>query len=167
MKKIFLIMFIFVISAVVPVAAENAPVLKAGVSLEKQVPNTLMGTWRVAAVRQKTDSPQTFKGTSVDIWNLSRTGDVINLSNPFTGASASITVNYVNKNTIKFTKTGDYDNQKLTDCVEITILGSKFTGVNTLSLVTYSDVDNSVVNTKTATYLLKGEKISGADIIGK
>lgn len=167
MKKIFLIMFICIFAVFVPVSAEDTPVLKAGVSLEKQVPNTLMGTWRVAAVRQKTDSPQSFKDKSVDIWNLSRTGDVIKLSNPFTGATASITVNYVNKNTIKFTKVGDYDNQKLTDSVEITISGGSFTGVNTLSLVTYSDVNKSVVNTKTATYILKGEKISGADVIGK
>lgn len=167
MKKIFLIIFIFLCAAGIQAVAEDAPVLKAGVSLEKRVPNTLMGTWRVAAALKETDSPQNFKKSSVDIWNLSRTGDVINLSNPFTGASASITVNYVNKNTVKFTKIGDYDNQKLTDCVEITISGGSFTGVNTLSLVTYSDINNSVVNTKTATYILKGEKISGADIIGK
>ena len=73
----------------------------------------------------------------------------------------------MNKNTIKFTKTGDYDNQKLTDSVEITIVGNSFTGVNTLLLRTYSDADNSLISEKKATYVLKGEKISGADILGK
>ncbi len=167
MKKILLIIMIFAAVTGMPSFAENLPVLKAGVSLEKRVPATLMGTWRVAAALKNTDSPQNFKQTSVDIWNLSRTDDVINLSNPFTGASASITVNYVNKNTIKFTKTGDYDNQKLTDSVEITIVGNSFTGVNTLLLRTYSDADNSLISEKKATYVLKGEKISGADILGK
>ena len=126
-----------------------------------------MGTWRVAAVLKDTDSPQNFKNMSVDIWNLSRTNDVITLSNPFTGASASINVSYVNKNTIKFTKVGDYDNQRLTDSVEITINGNSFTGKNYLKLVTYSGADNSVQSEKTALYVLKGEKISGSDVLGK
>lgn len=167
MNKLLLILIILVLSASIPVFAENSPVLKAGVSLEKQVPNTLMGTWRVAAALKDTDSPRNFKQTSVDIWNLSRTNDVINLSNPFTGASASITVNYVNKNTIKFTKVGDYNNQKLTDSVEITITGDSFTGKNTLCLVTYSEADNSLMSEKRAVYVLKGEKISGSGVIGK
>lgn len=167
MNKLLLILIILVLSASIPVFAEISPVLKAGVSLEKQVPNTLMGTWRVAAALKDTDSPRNFKQTSVDIWNLSRTNDVINLSNPFTGASASITVNYVNKNTIKFTKVGDYNNQKLTDSVEITITGDSFTGKNTLCLVTYSEADNSLMSEKRAVYVLKGEKISGLGVIGK
>jgi len=147
------------------VFAETPTVLQAGVSLVKEVPPALMGTWRVAAVLKTTDSPANFKKRSVDIWNLSRQDDVIKLSNPFTGAAASINVSYVNKNTIKFTKTGDYDNQKLTDCVEITIEGSRFTGVNTLSLVTYSRDGKSVVSKKTASYTLAGNKISGADVL--
>ncbi|MCI5888423.1 MAG: hypothetical protein MRZ62_02765, partial [Brachyspira sp.] len=77
--------------------AETPTVLKAGVSLVREVPPALMGTWRVAAALKSTDSPTNFKKTSVDIWNLSRNNDVINLSNPFTGATASINVSYVNK----------------------------------------------------------------------
>ena len=147
------------------VQAEAPTVLKAGVSLVKEVPPALMGTWRVTARLKNTDSPSNFKQNSIDIWNLSRQNDVINLSNPFTGASASINVSYVNKNTVKFTKIGDYNNQKLTDCVEITIEGEHFTGVNTLTLVTYSRADKSVVSTKNASYELSGDKISGADIL--
>lgn len=167
MKNLLLIIIIFAAFTGLPCLCETTTVLKAGVSLEKRVPTSLMGTWRVAAALKSTDSPQNFKQTSVDIWNLSRTDNVINLSNPFTGASASITVNYVNKNTIKFTKTGDYGNQKLTDSVEITISGDSFTGVNTLYLVTYSDADDSVISEKRAVYVLKGEKISGSGVIGK
>ena len=147
------------------VFAETPTVLQAGVSLSKEVPSALMGTWRVTARLKITDSPANFKRTSVDIWNLSRQNDVINLSNPFTGASASINVSYVNKNSIKFTKVGDYNNQKLTDCVEITINGNHFTGVNTLTLVTFSRVDNSVISTKNAEYTLNGEKLSGSDVL--
>lgn len=147
--------------------AEDSYTLRAGVSLVEKVPASFMGTWRVAAVIKNTDSPQNFKQTSVDIWNLSKKGSVINLSNPFTGAAASINVSYVDKNSIKFTKVGNYDNQKLTDTVEIRLNGDSFTGINTLTLVTYSDVDNSVIKTKQAVYQLKGEKISGSSIVGK
>ncbi len=147
------------------VFAEPQTVLQAGVSLAREVPAALMGTWRVSAKLKNTDSPANFKQTSVDIWNLSRQNDVINLSNPFTGASASINVSYVNKNTVKFTKVGDYNNQKLTDCVEITISGDSFKGTNTLSLVTYSSANEAVLNAKNAEYELYGEKISGSDVL--
>ena len=139
--------------------------LSAGVSLTESVPVSLMGTWRVASVLKDTDSPVNFKKTGVDIWNLSKVGDVINLSNPFTGATASISVSYVNKNTVKFSKVGNYDRQKLTDTVEITIEDDKFSGVNHLKLETLSEADNSVTNVKTATYVLRGEKISGTSIL--
>lgn len=165
MLRGFICIIICVLLCNVAVFAETPTVLRAGVSLAKEVPPALMGTWRVVARLKNTDSPANFKPTSVDIWNLSRQNDVINLSNPFTGASASINVSYVNKNTIKFTKVGDYNNQKLTDCVEITIDGNHFTGVNTLTLVTYSRANNSVMNTRTATYTLSGEKISGTDVL--
>lgn len=167
MKKLLLAFVILLFGVSIVVKAQDTPVFKAGVSLERQVPSSLMGTWRVAAALKSTDSPQTFKNVSVDIWNLSRTNDVISLSNPFTGASASINVSYVNKNTIKFTKVGDYDTQKLIDSVEITISGDTFTGKNSLRLVTYSYADNSVLSEKTALYILKGEKISGSGVIEK
>ncbi len=141
--------------------------LKAGVSVVEQVPNSFYGNWRVAAKLQDTSSPQTFKPQSVDMWNLSREGDVISLSNPFTGAAASITVNYVDNNIIKFSKTGDYDNKKLTDTVELKLEGDNFTGINKLTLETISDVDKSVLKKETAVYVLKGEKISGTSVLGK
>lgn len=169
-KFIFLIYILFasfVIANGAVSQAEESYTLRAGVSLVEKVPNSFMGTWRVSAKIKSTDSPQNFKQTSVDIWNLSKKGSVINLSNPFTGASATINVSYVDKNSIKFTKVGNYENQKLTDTVEISLNGDSFAGINTLTLVTYSDVDNSIIKTKQAVYHLKGDKISGSSIVGK
>ena len=162
--KLIKILFAIIITlgVLVPVYAKT---LSAGVSLTESVPASLMGTWRVASVLKETDSHPNFKKSGVDIWNLSKTGDVISLSNPFTGASASISVSYVNKNTVKFSKEGDYDRQKLTDTVEITLEGDKFNGINHLKLETISDVNNSVISVKTATYVLRGEKISGTSIL--
>lgn len=140
-------------------------VLSASVSLTDQVPVDLMGTWRVVSKLNATDSPVNFKKMGIDLWNLSKSGDVINLCNPMTGASASVNVEYVKGNTIRFTKEGNYDNQLLTDTVEITLSGNKFTGVNYLSLRTYSDADNSLLKEKTATYYLQGDKISGTSVL--
>ena len=162
--KIFICLIYIVLSCNI-VLAEPSTVFSAGISLNEQVPVDLMGTWRVVSKLSNTDSPANFKKTGVDLWNLSRTGDVISLCNPMTGASASIRVEFVKNNTVRFTKEGVYDKQKLTDTVEITLSGDKFVGVNFLSLKTFSEVDNTLVTEKTATYNLQGDKISGTSIL--
>ena len=63
---------------------------------------------------------------------------------------------------------GDYDgNKKLTDTVDLKLTGEHFTGVNYITLETFSTYDNSLIKKDTAIYLLKGEKISGTSITGK
>ena len=141
--------------------------LKAGVSLDS-VPNSFYGTWRVVAkIDKQTGNRVNFKPKTVDVWNLSRSGNVINLNNPFTGASGSVTVDYVEGNIIRFSKTGNYDNKKLTDTVDLKLDGDTFTGINTLLLETFSTYDNSLIQKDTALYILKGEKISGSSITEK
>lgn len=141
--------------------------LKTGISLVNNVPSGLFGTWRVVAVLEKTDSPEVFKGKSADLWNLSRNNDVMNLCNPFTGASADLSVEFVEGNTIKFTKEGVSDDKKLTDTVEIKLSGNKFTGRNYLTLKTISKNDNKVLKIQSAVYVLAGEKISGMSVLDK
>ena len=141
--------------------------LQAGISVLEQVPESFYGNWRVTAKLGETSDTSLFKPNSVDIWNLSREGDVINLCNPFTGASASITISYVDNNIIKFSKTGNYDNKKLTYVVELKLEDNTFTGINKLTLETISEVDNSVLKKETAVYILKGEKISGKSVLEK
>ena len=120
----------------------NGKMLKTGISFLKQ-----------------TNSPESFKKENIDIWNLSKSGDVINLSNPFTGASASVSVGYVEGTNIKFSRKGNYDGRILTDTVELKLSKDKFTGVNTLVLEVLSG--NSVIKTSKAVYILEGEKIAG------
>ncbi len=158
-----LFVFIFAGSLSFGFAQEDVKTLSATVSLNEQVPAALMGTWRVVSVLKETDSPVNFKKSGVDIWNLSRAGDVITLSNPLTGASASIEVSYINKNTVNFKKEGFYAKQNLTDTVEITLIGDSFQGINNLKLDTIKD--GVVMKEKTATYTLRGEKISGTSIL--
>ena len=167
MRKLFLtviLALILLLSGNI-IFAENGTVLSGGISLSESVPTELMGSWRIVSKLEYTDSPENFKPFGVDIWNLSKTNNVISLCNPYTGAAADIRVDFVENKTIKFTKEGKYDNRILTDTVEITLNGDKFTGKNYLSLKTYSTKDNSLKTEKTATYTLRGDKISGTSII--
>lgn len=156
MKRILLILAILIGISV------QAETLQAGISKIDSLPDEFFGSWRVVAKIDKQSGSIYFKPNTVDLWNLSRQDDVINLNNPFTGASASVKLDYVEGNIIRFTKTGDYDNKKLTDTVDLKLNGDTFTGINSLKLETFSTYDNSLLKTDTALYILKGEKISGA-----
>lgn len=154
--------FILLIGLMFFVLPSFSEPIKAGVSKIDMLPDDFFGSWRVVAKIDKQSGSVNFKPNTIDLWNLSRKGDVINLNNPFTGASASVKLDYVEGNIIRFTKTGDYDNKKLTDTVDLKLNGDTFTGINSLKLETYSTDDNSLIKTDTALYILKGEKISGS-----
>lgn len=168
LKLSILIMFVLILSLNVEAGeAYNNSVLKSGISLTEQVPSVFFGTWRVESTLIDTNSPANFKKENLDIWNLSKEGDVINLRNPFSGASASITLTYAGSDAVRFTKKSNYEGKVLTDTVELYIDGDKFSGVNTILLETLSNVDNSIIKSAKATYTLKGEKIAGMSILGK
>ena len=145
----------------------NAEVLEAGVSIDR-VPKMLFGTWRVNAKLDSTNSYQTFRPQGVDIWNMTRVDDKITLNNPYSGANAEISVKTVEGNLVVFAKKTPYSNNKiLTDTVNIRIDGDKFSGINTLKLESYSLIDNHLMKTETAQYIIKGEKLSGESIISE
>lgn len=144
------------------VPAEEA-VLKTGISIDK-VPKDFYGTWRVASKLISTNAKELFKENNVDLWNLSRSGNVITLDNPLSGAKASIIISNLSDRSIKFKKVGDYESKKLTDTVQLTLGKNTFKGVNNLKLDTISEIDGHVLKTEWATYDLSGEKISGEAI---
>lgn len=164
MKRFFTILFIMV-ALMLNVKAEDFT-LTAGVSVN-EVPKSFYGSWRVVAKLDDTNSYKTFKPQSVDMWTLSRTGDSITLSNMFTGAEATISLKTVEGNLIIFSKKAPYDNKMLTDTVSIRLEDGKFSGINTLTLESYSLVDNHLMKTETARYIIKGEKISGESVLEK
>lgn len=163
-KKSLIIIFVFCvfISAGLSVLAKDL-VLKAEVSIDR-VPKEFYGTWRVSSKLVSTNSEGNFKESNIDLWNLSRVGNVITLSNPFSGAKASIVISNIDGRAIKFSKIGNYDGNKLTDTVELVLGKETFSGTNNLKLDTISGADGTVINTKRATYKLSGEKISGETV---
>ena len=164
MKKVVFTV-IYLIFSVLTVFADDFT-LSAGVSVE-EIPKAFFGSWRVVAKLDDTNSYKTFKPQSVDMWNLSRVGDVITLDNPFTGAKAEISVKAVEGNLIVFTKKAPYDNKILTDTVSLRIDGGKFSGINTLKLEQFSLIDNSLIKTESARYIIKGEKIAGESVVSE
>ncbi len=154
-----LIILLFLIIGIFGINKLSAQVLTGSVSA---VPQSFYGTWRVSSKLVDTDSPLIFKENNVDLWNLSRLGDVITLSNPFNGAKADITIDSVSEGTVIFTKSGKYGNKNLTDVVEIKLSEDTFAGTDTIKLDTYSDVNGKIIKTETAKYSVKGEKIAGS-----
>ena len=163
MKKflILLVSFFTILSA----SAEEFT-LNAGASIN-EIPKTFYGSWRVSAKLDNTNSYGTFKPASTDFWTLSREGDRITLSNPFSGATANISIRSVEGNLIVFSKKAPYDNKVLTDTVTLRLSESSFSGINDLTLESFSLVDNHLMKSEHAKYIIKGEKISGESVLSK
>ena len=163
MKIIRCLLIIIIVFCFLPVSlntsAEETKLLTATIT---KVPESFFGTWRVTSSRVDTDTPSVFKEKSLDIWNLSRTFDVITLSNPFNGAKAEIILDKVDSDYIVFTKQGKYGQKVLTDTVELKLEGDSFIGTDTLRLDIYSE--GKVVKTQHARYYLNGEKIAGGSV---
>lgn len=161
MKRI-LVLLVFILSAL-PLMADEV-ILSTGIAIN-DIPKAFFGSWRVTAKLADTNSYGTFKPVSTDMWNLSRVGDKITLSNPFSGANAEISVKAVEGNIVVFSKKAPYDNKILIDTVTIRLTGNTFSGINDLTLESYSLVDNHLMKTEHAKYAIKGEKISGESIL--
>lgn len=164
MKKLLCVFLLLIITSLNVSLAEETKVLSAGVSVN-EVPKALFGSWRISAKLEDTNSYKTFKPQSMDFWELTRVGDTLKLNNPFSGASAEVSIKTVEGNLVIFSKKVSYDNKLLTDTVSIRLDKESFTGINTLSLEYYSLVDGHVLKTENARYLIKGEKIAGENII--
>lgn len=161
MKK-FLALLFFMLIMTTAIAEEFT--LSAGVVIN-DIPKAFFGSWRITAKLVDTNSYGTFKPTSVDMWNLSRVGDRIMLSNPFSGANAEISVKAVEGNLVVFSKKAPYDNKVLTDTVTLRLSDNTFSGINDLTLESFSLVDNHLMKTEHAKYKISGEKISGESIL--
>ncbi len=165
MKRILITVLIIFLTSSITVFAQDSMVLKAGISKINSVPKQFFGTWQVKSTLITTDSPKNFKPSSADMWNLRRSGNVIELRNPMTGAVAEIYLNDVNNNDITFSHEQKEENMKLTDTVKLRLNGNTFTGTNELTLKQKKIYgDQYEIVTKTAKYKIEGQKISGTSI---
>ena len=157
MKKVILLTIFNIISAVFLTA--NAAVIEGSVAMTDRVPNELYGDWRVVATLVKSTNQNMFDTKSLDIWTLSRQGDIITLRNPLSGAKADITV--------KFEKRSSYPDEVSIETPILTINGDYFTGVDRINIKTFKD--GKLIKEDYVEYQVRGTKISGmgiADILG-
>lgn len=134
-------------------------VLRATISRSADLPEDFYGTWTVLSTLIETNNPGLFRLRSSDIWTFSRAGDVITLSNPTTGASASITVNEVHGNTAIFTRIKEEKDYTQIETPEITVEGDNFFGTDLIVIEHYRR--GRKVSTDRVKYELRGYKISG------
>lgn len=166
MKRIFvLLIIIFGTFVVAPGRAEETRTLSATITKEVQIPSGLLGTWRVLSKIEETSNPENFKNNMVDIWNISKSGNVIKLCNPIVGVEATVEMDMVKGQIVKFKKVGNYDNYKVIDVVEITLSENSFVGQNKITLQDIDLASGKVKKEKHARYSLRGDKIYGASIV--
>ncbi len=144
-------------------------VLQGGVSSINLLPEEFYGTWSVTSELIEASHPDIFNKKCSDLWKLERNDNIIRLSNPSTGASASITVKEVKNKTASFTrekntrKTREYENPK------ITVDGDTFWGTDVI-ITEYYTKSGRLIESHYVKYKVKGERISGPtfeDILGK
>ncbi len=159
MKKLIYILLLFFLIVPAQYTAANAMVLKAGVSLSDQVPAGFFGSWEISSIMTYTNNEKMFNEVSTDYWNLSKTGDVITLSNPVSGARASVTVDDVKGNQIKFTHVTQDKNAKMTETPTLTLNGENFYGTDKIVIEKYKYGEK--ISTDVVIYKIKAKKISG------
>ncbi len=163
MKYFWVIVLIFLF--IVPALQVNAEgmVLKGGVSLSDKVPKGFFGTWKIKSVMTYSNNKKIFNEQTTDYWNLSKDGDVITLSNPVSGAEASVTVEDVQGNQIKFTHISEDNNAKMTETPTLTLSGENFHGTDKIVIDKFKNGEK--ISTDIVIYDISAQKITGSDIL--
>ncbi|MBX2861136.1 MAG: hypothetical protein KTR14_07870 [Vampirovibrio sp.] len=80
----------------------EAPAFKLGIATTQYLPQEMYGQWSMTATLEETTAPRMFSPIIHDIWVLARDGDAVTVTNPKTGASATVHVDEVHNNTATF-----------------------------------------------------------------
>jgi len=137
-------------------------VLSGTVTKSKELPQELYGTWSVSSAVIETNNPELYRKKGSDIWTLQRGQDIITLSNPVTGATASITVDEVKGNNAIFTRVNNNDKFREKERVNITVDEDRFYGSDTIETEYYKK--GKYLYTSVVKYDVIGNKISGPAI---
>lgn len=161
MKKVLFVLIglFFIITLSV-----KAAVIEGSVAMSDKVPTGFFGDWKVVSVCTKSTDKELYNTKSVDIWTLSRNGDVITLRNPLSGARADITVDDVKGTTVKFEKIVNFPDEVSIETPILTLQGDNFTGVDKIVIRTLKD--GKLIKEDYVEYQVRGTKISGSNISG-
>lgn len=143
-------------------STKKISILQGSVSVDKNLPEEFYGGWSVKSEIIETNNPEIFNKKSSDIWKLEKNGEIVTLSNPITGATASITVDEVKNKKAKFTRKKIDDDVIETETPELTIDGDYFSGEDTLIIQHLNKNKTKIYKTDIVKYKVEGRKISGA-----
>ena len=142
---------------------ENSPhIITGSVSLVNNGPKGFYGTWKVVSVQVYSNNPFMFNSTSVDLWKLEKINNYLTLTNPASGATATVTLEEVKDNTIKFVRKSDTPYEKVVETPELTLSGENFYGTDTIVISSYKN--NTLVSKNVVKFKVKGIKQSGASV---
>jgi len=153
---------IYLDSGLPKIIVKEGGVLRAEISVSKELPRDLYGTWSVNSNIIDTNNPYFFKRKGNDIWTLEKNNGIITLRNPVTGATSSIKVNEVKGNKATFTRSEITDKYKEYETVTLTVDGMNFFGEDYLKGDYYSK--NKYLYSDFAKYEVRAEKLSGPTI---
>lgn len=161
MKKILFSLLSLVCLCISPVTAQ---VIEGSVAMSDKVPEGFFGDWKVESVCTKSTDKELFNTKSLDIWVLSRQGDIITLKNPLSGARADITVDDVKGKTVKFEKRTNFPDEESIETPILTLQGDNFTGVDKIVIRTLKD--GKLIKEDYVEYEVRGTRISGTGLSG-
>ena len=161
MRKIIISLLSLVCMCVLPCFSQ---VIQGNISMSDRVPTEFFGDWRVVSICTKSTNKEYFDSKSMDIWTITRRGDVITLANPLSGARADVTVNDVKGKTVKFEKRTSFPDEESLETPILTIQGDNFTGVDKISIKTFKD--GKLIKEDYVEYQVRGTKLSGDPITG-
>ena len=166
MKQNFLFIVLIIVTFIMQsgVGTVANTVLQGGVSKVEEVPDDFYGTWVVTAREISNPDHDLYASTSIDVWTLCRYGDIIVLSNPVSGASATITIDDVQGKTISFsrTSTSNEDGEIGHETPTLTIKENTFDGMDKIVIKKYRN--NQLFREDTITYGLKGKKVASCNL---
>ncbi|MBQ7450712.1 hypothetical protein IJS77_04780 [bacterium] len=145
-----------------PADEKDPQVITGTVSLIENVPDGFYGTWKVVSVQTYSNNPFMFNSTSVDVWKLEKRNNNLILTNPESGATATVTLEDVQNNTIKFVRKSDTPYEKVVETPEITLSGENFFGTDTIVINKYKN--NTYIGKEVVQFKVKGIKQSGASV---
>ena len=159
MKKILFVL-LSLVCMILPVKAE---LIVGSVAMSDRVPEEFFGTWKVVSVCTHSTNKEYFGSKSLDLWTLSRMGDVIRLANPMSGAVADVSVSDVKGQTVKFEKKVYYPDEESIETPILTLQDDKFSGIDKIIIRTFKD--GKLIKEDYVEYKVKGTKLSGMNAL--
>ena len=159
MKKfLILIINVFLLLTLLSPLNGESMTISGGVSMTDIVPDGFFGNWKVLAYRVHTTNENMFAPYSVELWNISKNNNVITLTNPISGASASITVQNATEKSFTFQRVTGDKNETVTETANLNLNGSNFTGIDTMVVKYYKN--GLMIKSEKVEYKLKAYKIN-------